>query len=196
MFDPETELDMMTEEANDRMQTLGYDPNTERREGLEALLLEGIGNAVTHWSETGYERVNALEREISELPDRLAQRAIQSERDTISDTGGYDSLEHHLFLEQLAAEYEDNQNVRRDLWDRILKSSEYKVTVEFEYDEQRTDIYNQIAESNAKAHNRSLEHHNRIHEDAELVNINTEVTERCFPETDPLTDMEEFVYYY
>ena len=186
---------LSTNEALSHAERLGFDELTP--EAYRSVALDMADSRIQNRVECGSNRVSAVENAIEDLPDSLTDSVIQSERSIIPYDGSFRNLQDNLRLEQLAEKSGRNTHEsRKELWDRLLAFSHYQVTIEAENPDGGTETIERecMAESNAKAQNKTLRKFRRRNSEYEVESLNTKVRNLAFPEIDPLPDLEEFVY--
>lgn len=157
--------------------------------------------------ETTGTRFTHLRKEVTDehAPEWLADLMVQAERDSVESTMGLDPIDYGylIALAQLESkEFDvDNKQERKNLWDEALAFSNYGVIIDSTPPggATETDYYELWRTSEANAHNDALRQLKRVYErdgvtpDEVDYDIQTDVRELFWPDTDPLPDIEPFV---
>lgn len=165
---------------------------------LETFILSGIREKITRATEQGHNRVSLIEREMDRLPRWLAEDLLYQEIDR-AEGRMFDQPDDYvdlIHLRQIEADWfggGQNRQERKQLWDEVLKFSRYRVEVV--WNGGAKFIRRLWSQRSTTAHNDVLRRARHEHgEDIDVDEVNTKVEELFMPETDPLEDIEEFVY--
>jgi hypothetical protein len=168
----------------------------EAVDDLESWLLANSEKRISERQEHGHSLPKLVEQEMNTLPGWLADRLLRgaiddAERFSFTQPEDYERL---IGLLQIQAEWfgeDQNREERKTLWDQALKYSLYRAAVEIDGS---TFVSREWSQSETKVHNAAVF---KALEDAEGDNVDdvtVTVEELFMPDTDPLNDLEEFVY--
>lgn len=165
---------------------------------LESFIITGRQDKISRDNAThGHSRAKMVEQEMQGLPGWLAEDLLYSEID-LAEGGTFDrpdNYEQLLGLRQIEAEWfgkGQNRQERKELWDQVLKFTHYRVEINFDGSK---FVRMRWCPKRSTAHNEVLREARREHgDDIDIDNIETTAQQLFMPDTDPLGDLEEFVY--
>lgn len=175
-------------------------------DALRTATHQSISESITHHVEQGYSRpdaaVTVVESQVRpSLPGWFRSDVIRAEIDLLEGTMPYREWYGELIhLYQVLSEYESPEATRedrRELWAEALKYAKYAVTIEFTREDGSSDSkrFTTWEQQSSTAHNQLLRRFRErgpSHDGIERVT--THVLKLHYPDTDPLADLEEFVY--